>query len=54
VSGNLSEGNAYANPRRMKGTFTRTYGVKVPFMRGGRVDRHYAVPCIQAELQIVG
>jgi NAD(P)-dependent dehydrogenase (short-subunit alcohol dehydrogenase family) len=31
--GNLSEGSAYANPRRMKGTFTRTYGVKVPFMR---------------------
>jgi len=30
------EGRIYSNPAHMKGTFTRTYGVKVPFMREAR------------------
>jgi hypothetical protein len=27
------QGHAASNPGRMKGTLTRTYGVRVPFMR---------------------
>jgi hypothetical protein len=35
TSSTSHEGRKHSIPSRMKGTFTRTYGVKVPLMRRG-------------------